>query len=328
MGSSTSFGTKKRPAGKQWRSSSSKEIFDNLYANVDAAFAALEAAVSAGYAPVKWASTGNKSNLSAVTVANFDGNGNNLVAGDRVLLKDQNTASQNGIYVVGTIANGTAPLTRATDMAASATFTDGDGVWCQAGDANGNKEFRLTTTGVVGTNNIAYVTLTTSINAGSITATELADDSVVTAKILDANVTAAKLAASSVTGAKVAALADDAVSPQVLVTVAVALADAAGDEDVTLTLPAGQTYEIADVVIHQAGVGHAGNSYTVKKSDSAISAAITGSTTDGAVLRLGSIAAANKAANSFANTNVLRIVVAKGGGTAAGTAFVTFRRLT
>lgn len=302
---STSFGSKKRPAGKQWRSSSSKEIFDNLYKNVDAAFEALEAAVSAGYAPVRSATTGNVANLASFTVAN---DGITLVAGDRVLLKDQNTAAQNGIYVVGTVATGTAPLTRATDMKLGAAFTDGDAVWCQEGTANGNKEFRLTTSGVVNTDNIAYVTLTTSINAGSITATELA--------------------AGAVTGAKVAALANDATAPQVLVTVAVALADDSGNEDITLSLPAGQTYEIADVVIHQAGVGDATNTYTVKKSTSAISAAIAGSATDGAVLRLGSIAAANKAANSFANTNVLRITVVKNGGTAAGTAFVTFRRLT
>lgn len=304
---STSFGSKKRPAGKQWRSSSSKEIFDNLYKNVDAAFGALEAAVSAGYAPVRSASTGIAANLASFTVAN---DGVTLVAGDRVLLKDQGTGTQNGIYVVGTVANGSAPLTRATDMEVGAAFTDGDAVWCQEGTANGNKEFRLTTSGVVNTNNIAYVTLTTSINVGSITATELA--------------------AGAVTGAKVAALADDATAPQVLVTVAVALADGNGDKDIALALPAGQTYEIADVVIHQAGVNHADSTYIVKKSAAAITTAISGSATDGAVLRLGAIPAANKAANSFANTNVLRISSVKdaGAATSEGTAFVTFRRLT
>jgi hypothetical protein len=206
---STSFGSKKRPAGKQWRSSSSKEIFDNLYKNVDAAFGALEAAVSAGYAPVRSASTGNAANLASFTVTN---DGVTLVAGDRVLLKDQGTATQNGIYVVGTVANGSAPLTRATDMEVGAAFTDGDAVWCQEGTTNGNKEFRLTTSGVVDTNNIAYVTLTTSINAGSITATELATSSVTAAKIAAGAVTPSKIgyltaatvadAATTVTGAQ------------------------------------------------------------------------------------------------------------------------------
>lgn len=189
---STSFGSKKRPAGKQWRSNSAKQIFDNIYQNVDAAFEALEAAVGAGYAPVQGASTGNVSNLASFTVSSNDSV--TLAQGDRVLLKDQSTASQNGIYVVGVVAGDTAPLTRATDMAAGATFTDGDAVWCQAGTANGNKEFRLTTTGVVGSASISYVTLTTSISPGSITATELASDAVTTAKLASGAVSVAKLA--------------------------------------------------------------------------------------------------------------------------------------
>lgn len=303
MGTSTSFGSKKRPAGKQWRSSSSKEIFDNLYKNVDSAFTALEAAVNAGYAPVRSASTGNVANLASFTVAN---DGVTLVAGDRVLLKNQNTGAQNGIYVVGAVSNGAAPLTRATDMAAAASFTDGDAVWCQEGTANGNKEFRLTTSGVVGTDAISYVTLTTSINAGSITATELA--------------------AGSVTGAKVAVLADGATSPQVPVLLSISLADAAGDVDTTLVLPAGQAYKINNIRIEQAGVGNAGNNYTVSKAGSAISNAIAGSTTDGAILGIYTIAAANKANNSFGNGDVLRIAVAKAGGSAAGLAYITLHR--
>jgi hypothetical protein len=198
---STSFGSKKRPAGKQWRSKPAKQVLDNVFQNVEAAFVSLEAAVGAGYAPVKSASTANVANLASFTVAN---DSVTLVEGDRVLLKDQSTATQNGIYVVGVVATGTAPLTRATDMAAGSTFTDGDAVWCQQGTANGNKEFRLTTTGLVGTDAIVYVTLTSSISAGSITATELASDSVVTAKILNANVTNAKLAAGAVSVSKLA----------------------------------------------------------------------------------------------------------------------------
>ncbi len=49
------------------------------------------------------------------------------VAGDRVLLANQTTAAQNGIYVVGTVDGvaHTAPLTRAADMAATAAILNG-----------------------------------------------------------------------------------------------------------------------------------------------------------------------------------------------------------
>ena len=40
-------------------------------------------------------------------------------AGQRVLLAKQTTTTQDGIYVVGTVGGGTAPLTRAADMAAA-----------------------------------------------------------------------------------------------------------------------------------------------------------------------------------------------------------------
>ncbi len=47
------------------------------------------------------------------------------VAGDRVLLANQTTAAENGIYMVGTVATGTAPLTRTTDWAAAAAIANG-----------------------------------------------------------------------------------------------------------------------------------------------------------------------------------------------------------
>lgn len=89
------------------------------------------AAVSAGSAgldvktSVRWASDASIADLSSVTVADPDGQGQGitLVEGERVLVK--NTASidgvegvdakRNGIYVVGTVTTGTAPLTRSTD---------------------------------------------------------------------------------------------------------------------------------------------------------------------------------------------------------------------
>lgn len=62
---------------------------------------------------VRGVTTGNVAALATFTVAN---DGITLVAGDRVLLPFQTTGSQNGIYVVGTVGAGTAPLTRAVDF--------------------------------------------------------------------------------------------------------------------------------------------------------------------------------------------------------------------
>lgn len=62
----------------------------------------------------------NVASLASFTVA--AGDGVTFVAGDRVLLARQNTAAENGLYVVGTVSTGTAPLTRATDMPAAATY--------------------------------------------------------------------------------------------------------------------------------------------------------------------------------------------------------------
>lgn len=61
---------------------------------------------------VRGASTGNVAALATFTVAN---DGITLVAGERILLKDQTAPAENGIYVVGTVAAGVAPLTRALD---------------------------------------------------------------------------------------------------------------------------------------------------------------------------------------------------------------------
>lgn len=63
-----------------------------------------------------------------------------LVAGDRVLVKDQTTGSANGIYVVAAGA-----WTRDTDADASAEVTSGMATTVTEGTANGDKTFVLTT---------------------------------------------------------------------------------------------------------------------------------------------------------------------------------------
>lgn len=107
-------------------------------------------------AKVRAASTANAADLAAVSTTM---DGLTLVAGDRVLLKNQSTASQNGIYDVGTVSTGTAPLTRAEDLPAGGAAA-GLLVEVEAGTANASKQFVCTAapgSDIVGTNNLAFV---------------------------------------------------------------------------------------------------------------------------------------------------------------------------
>ncbi len=93
----------------------------------------------------------NVASLSAFTVAGNDGL--TYVAGERVLLANQTTASQNGIYVVGTVATGTAPLTRASDMATGDSILRGSTIEVYDGTIFGGSTWKIlaTAAGVVGT---------------------------------------------------------------------------------------------------------------------------------------------------------------------------------
>ncbi len=125
-----------------------QKIMDQLYAVATAASAdilALQSGGVTGVGPVHFvraASTTNKADLTAVSTT-ID-TSVTLVAGDRILLKDQSTASQNGIYVVGTVGGGSAPVTRATDFDASSEVQAGSLVVVSEGTANGNAVYELT----------------------------------------------------------------------------------------------------------------------------------------------------------------------------------------
>ena len=69
-----------------------------------------------------------------------------LSSGDRVLLKNQSTASQNGIYVFNGAASA---LTRATDADANAEVTAGMFVFVEEGTVNADQGFVLTTDGTI-----------------------------------------------------------------------------------------------------------------------------------------------------------------------------------
>lgn len=159
------------------------------------------------------ASTGN------VNLATLDAgqslDGVTLAEGDRVLIKDQTTASENGIYIIN--ADGQA-ATRSTDMAAT-TEAAGVFLFVEEGSVNADNGFVCTTNDdadTVGTHNLTFVQFS---GAGQITAGDAltksgntlnvaVDDSTIEVsgdalRVKDAGVTNAKLQNSGITFARV-----------------------------------------------------------------------------------------------------------------------------
>lgn len=89
---------------------------------------------------VRAASTANVTVASALTNGSSM-DGVTLATGDRVLLKNQTTGAENGIYTV--VASGAAP--RAADADTSAEVNAGMTVTVEEGTVNGDKRFVLTT---------------------------------------------------------------------------------------------------------------------------------------------------------------------------------------
>lgn len=100
-------------------------------------------------ASVRAASTGNLALTGLQTV-----DGVVPIAGDRVLVKDQSTASQNGIYVASASA-----WTRAADADANAEITSGMYVFVEDGTVNANAGWVLSTKGaiMVGTTALSFI---------------------------------------------------------------------------------------------------------------------------------------------------------------------------
>ena len=112
-----------------------------------------------------------KDSVRAATTANITLSGTqtvdgvSLVAGDRVLVKNQSTASENGIYVV--VSGGS--WTRATDFNTSAKVTSGAFTFVEEGTANADSGWVLTTDGAI-TLDTTALAFTQFSGAGQITA--------------------------------------------------------------------------------------------------------------------------------------------------------------
>ncbi len=136
--------------------------------------AATKAYVDATAAGIDWkgsvraATTANIANLAGGAPNTLDGV--TLAGNDRVLVKDQSTGSQNGIYSVqtlGTGSNGT--WVRASDADTSAEVTAGTAVFVEEGTANADSGWVLTTNQAItlGTTSLTFTQFT---GLGSITA--------------------------------------------------------------------------------------------------------------------------------------------------------------
>lgn len=129
--------------------------------------------IGAGPRCVRGVVFANVADLSAFTVAGNDGL--TYTAGQRVLLTNQTTAAQNGIYVVGTVAAGSAPLTRADDFASGAAIVNGSVVEVSEGTIFAGSSWKAMCTGacVVGTDDPLFyprvVKSTVTLVAGTVT---------------------------------------------------------------------------------------------------------------------------------------------------------------
>lgn len=127
----------------------------------------------------------------------------------RVLVKNQSTASQNGVYL-----SAAGSWTRVSDLTTGADAANAS-MFIEQGTTYADTQWTCssnTGSAVVGTNNLTFVQFgsgtgysadgstlslsgtTFSVATSGVTATQIAANAVTTAKILDANVTAAKLA--------------------------------------------------------------------------------------------------------------------------------------
>ena len=130
------------------------------------------------HAPVKLATTSNlsvtysngTSGVGATLTATANGRGSidgvNITTGDRILVKDQTTTFQNGVYTVTTQGAGGAPyvLTRATDYDTTIEVTNGDITFTTAGTVNTGVTFVNTSTNpvTIGTTAITFSVYTSA----------------------------------------------------------------------------------------------------------------------------------------------------------------------
>lgn len=99
---------------------------------------------------VTYNATGGTSGRGQITGAPNTLDGVSLAANDRILIKDQSTGAQNGIYVVTTVGTGSNGVwDRATDADADGELESGTAVFVTAGTVNADTAWVITTDGTI-----------------------------------------------------------------------------------------------------------------------------------------------------------------------------------
>ena len=148
-------------------------------------------------ASVRAATTVNGALATAYAVAQII-DGVTLATNDRILLKDQTTGSENGIYIV---TAGTP--TRATDADTNAEVTPGLATFVEEGTANADKGFVLTNNGAItlGTTALVFAQFTGSGGgAGTVTSVSVASANGFAGTVATATTTPAITVSTTITG--------------------------------------------------------------------------------------------------------------------------------
>lgn len=100
-------------------------------------------------------------NVASLTAASTTCDGVTLVEGNLVLLTEQNTSAENGLYEVGGVAGGVAPLVRFEKAKVNPGLPSGTQVFVSEGSARGGKLYALTAANpiVIGTTSLTFVEL-------------------------------------------------------------------------------------------------------------------------------------------------------------------------
>lgn len=101
------------------------------------------------------------------TQAAFSVDGQSPSLNARILIKDQSTAAQNGIYTLTVVGDGSTNwvLTRATDADTINEMVVDKFVWVTAGSTNGSKGFSCGASGTIGTDSITFTQTTSAVRA-------------------------------------------------------------------------------------------------------------------------------------------------------------------
>ena len=129
----------------------------------DAADAATKAYVDSAAQGIDWKASVRAATVGDNTLASKYQNGDvidgvTLATGDRILIKNQATASENGIYVV----NASGAPTRSTDADTSAELTSNFAVFVEEGTVNADQGYVLTNNGAItiGTTELVFTQFT------------------------------------------------------------------------------------------------------------------------------------------------------------------------